>query len=71
MGDNGSTWGTTSDGRLKENVEDWNVGLDTINNLRIVSYNFKKDNPYQYNNSDKKRQGIAADSKTQKFRRND
>ena len=28
MGDNGSTWSTTSDGRLKENVEDWNVGLD-------------------------------------------
>ena len=59
MGDNGSTWSTTSDGRLKENVEDWNVGLDAINNLRIVSYNFKKDNPYKYN-SDKKRQGIIA-----------
>jgi len=59
MGDNGSTWSTTSDGRLKENVEDWNVGLDAINNLRIVSYNFKKDNPYKYN-SEKKRQGIIA-----------
>jgi len=59
MGDNGSAWSTTSDGRLKENVEDWNVGLDAINNLRIVSYNFKKDNPYKYN-SDKKRQGIIA-----------
>jgi len=59
MGDNGSAWSTTSDGRLKENVEDWNVGLDAINNLRIVSYNFKKNNPYKYN-SDKKRQGIIA-----------
>ena len=59
MGDNGSAWSTTSDGRLKENVEDWNVGLDAINNLRIVSYNFKKDNPYKYD-SDKKRQGIIA-----------
>jgi len=59
MGDNGSAWSTTSDGRLKENVEDWDVGLDAINNLRIVSYNFKKDNPYKYD-SDKKRQGIIA-----------
>jgi len=59
MGDNGSSWSTTSDGRLKENVEDWNVGLDAINKLRIVSYNFKEDNPYGYN-PEKERQGIIA-----------
>ena len=59
MGDNGSAWSTTSDGRLKENIESWNVGLDAINNLRIVSYNFKKDNPHGYD-SKKKRQGIIA-----------
>ena len=59
MGDNGNAWSTTSDGRLKENIENWNVGLDAINGLRIVSYTFKKDNPHGYD-SEKKRQGIIA-----------
>ena len=59
MGDNGNTWSQTSDGRLKENVEDWNKGLNEINKLRVVEFNFKKDNPFKYN-SDKKRQGIIA-----------
>ena len=59
MGDNGNTWSQTSDGRLKENVKEWNKGLDEINKLRVVEFNFKKDNPFDYN-SDKKRQGIIA-----------
>jgi len=59
MGDNGSSWSTTSDGRLKENIEEWTTGLDAINKLRIVEYNFKEDNPYNYNH-EKKRQGIIA-----------
>ena len=59
MGDNGSSWSTTSDGRLKENIKEWTIGLDAINKLRIVEYNFKKDNPYKYNHK-KKRQGIIA-----------
>ena len=59
MGDNGSAWSTTSDGRLKENVEEWSTGLDAINKLRIVEYNFKEDNPYKYDHK-KKRQGIIA-----------
>ena len=59
MGDNGNTWSQTSDGRLKENVKEWNKGLDEINKLRIVEFNFKKDNPFNYD-SDKKRQGVIA-----------
>jgi hypothetical protein len=59
MGDNGNAWSQTSDGRLKENVKEWNKGLDEINKLRVVEFNFKKDNPFDYN-SDKKRQGIIA-----------
>ena len=59
MGDNGNAWSQTSDGRLKENVKDWGKGLDEINKLRVVEFNFKKDNPFDYN-SKKKRQGIIA-----------
>ena len=59
MGDNGSAWSTTSDGRLKENIEEWSTGLDAINKLRVVEYNFKEDNPYKYDHK-KKRQGIIA-----------
>jgi hypothetical protein len=59
LGDNGNTISQTSDGRLKENVKDWDKGLDEINNLRIVEFNFKEDNPFNYN-SEKKRQGIIA-----------
>tara|TARA_R100000664_G_scaffold2996_1_gene7036 strand:+ start:6608 stop:9727 length:3120 start_codon:yes stop_codon:yes gene_type:complete len=59
MGDNGTAWSQTSDGRLKENVKEWNKGLDEINSLRVVEFNFKKDNPFNYN-SEKKRQGIIA-----------
>ena len=33
--------------------------MDAINKLRVVSYNFKEDNPFKYN-SEKKRQGIIA-----------
>ena len=59
MGDNGNAWSQTSDGRLKENVKEWDKGLDEINSLRVVEFNFKKDNPFNYN-SEKKRQGIIA-----------
>ena len=59
MGDNGSAWSTTSDGRLKENIKEWSTGLDAINKLRVVEYNFKEDNPYKYDH-EKKRQGIIA-----------
>ena len=59
MGDNGSAWSTTSDGRLKENIKEWSTGLNAINKLRVVEYNFKEDNPYKYDHK-KKRQGIIA-----------
>jgi len=59
MGDNGNAWSQTSDGRLKENVVNWNKGLSEIEKLRIVEFNFKKDNPFNYD-SKKKRQGIIA-----------
>jgi len=58
QGDNGNTWSQTSDGRLKENIKEWDKGLNEINKLRIVEFNFKKDNPFKY--TDKKRQGIIA-----------
>ncbi len=59
MGDNGNAWTQTSDGRLKENVKDWNVGLDSINGLRIVEFNFKEDNQHGYDYK-KVRQGVIA-----------
>ncbi len=59
MGDNGNAWSQTSDGRLKENVVNWSKGLNEIEKLRIVEFNFKKDNPFNYDDK-KKRQGIIA-----------
>ncbi len=59
MGDNGNVWSQTSDGRLKENVVNWSKGLNEIEKLRIVEFNFKKDNPFNYDDK-KKRQGIIA-----------
>jgi len=37
-----ATWTHSSDERLKENIEDNSLGLDFINQLRTVTYNWKK-----------------------------
>ncbi len=37
------SWTTWSDARLKENIADYNVGLDFIKKLRPVSYNYTTD----------------------------
>jgi ribosomal protein S15P/S13E len=37
-----ATWSHSSDGRLKENVNDDTLGLSFINDLRPVTYNWKK-----------------------------
>jgi len=37
-----ATWTHSSDVRLKENISDNNLGLDFINELRTITYNWKK-----------------------------
>ena len=59
MGDDGNAWSQVSDGRLKRNVTDWNIGLDAINKLKIKQFQFKEDNVFGFS-SDKVRQGIIA-----------
>jgi len=59
MGDDGNAWSQVSDERLKRNIEDWNVGLDAINKLRIRQFQFKDDNPFGFT-PDKVRQGVVA-----------
>jgi hypothetical protein len=59
MGDDGNAWSQVSDERLKRNIEDWDVGLDAINKLRIRQFQFKDDNPFGFT-SDKVRQGVVA-----------
>jgi len=41
-GDNTTTWSTTSDRRIKENIESLNKGLDVINALRPVEFDYKR-----------------------------
>ena len=38
-----SSWSGTSDLRLKENINDHTLGLDFVNDLRPVTYNWKKE----------------------------
>jgi len=59
MGDDGNAWSQVSDERLKRNIEDWNVGLEAINKLKIKQFQFKEDNVFGFS-SDKIRQGIIA-----------
>ena len=59
MGDDGNAWSQVSDERLKRNIEDWNVGLEAIDKLRIRQFRFKEDNVFEFT-SDKIRQGIIA-----------
>jgi hypothetical protein len=59
MGDDGNAWSQVSDERLKRNIEDWDVGLDAINKLKIRQFQFKEDNVFGFS-ADKVRQGVVA-----------
>ena len=40
QGDNASTWSTTSDQRLKREIEDATLGLDAINQVRVRTFRY-------------------------------
>ena len=54
------TWGTISDARLKENIADATPKLDSINQLRVVNFNFR-------NEPDVKQIGFIAQEVEQVF----
>jgi len=41
QGNNGSTWSTTSDRRVKKNIVDNNVGLDVINQIQVKNFEYR------------------------------
>ena len=41
QGNNASAWSTTSDRRIKKNIEDNNVGLDAINKVRVRNFEYR------------------------------
>jgi hypothetical protein len=58
-----AAWSQVSDERLKRNIEDWDVGLDAINGLRIRQFQWKKkdDMPDGHvKNSERINHGIVA-----------
>lgn len=40
---NNSSWNTTSDERIKTNVTDYTLGLDTLNQINVKTYNYLSD----------------------------
>ena len=41
QGNNSSSWSTTSDKRIKKNIEDNNVGLDAIKDIRVRNFEYR------------------------------
>ena len=41
QGNNSSSWSTTSDRRIKKNIEDNNTGLDAINQIRVRNFEYR------------------------------
>ena len=41
QGNNSSAWSTTSDRRIKKNIEDNNVGLDAIDKIRVRNFEYR------------------------------
>ena len=41
QGNNSSSWSTTSDRRIKKNIEDNNVGLDAITQVRVRNFEYR------------------------------
>jgi len=39
---NSTTFATTSDERIKKNIEDYTLGLDTINNIRVRTFEYRE-----------------------------
>ena len=38
---NSSSWSTTSDRRIKKNIEDNNIGLDAINKIKVRNFEYR------------------------------
>ena len=52
-GGNTTTWSTTSDRRIKKNIDDNNVGLDIINQIRVRNFEYRtKDEITDFDNLD-------------------
>ena len=59
----GTAWNQTSDGRLKKNIEDCDVGLEELEKIKIIKYQFKnkEETPKYFGyDSDKIRYGVIA-----------
>jgi hypothetical protein len=41
QGNNSSSWSTTSDIRIKKNIEDNNIGLEAINQVRVRNFEYR------------------------------
>ena len=52
-GNNSSSWSTTSDRRIKKNIEDNTTGLDAINSIRVRNFEYRtKDEITDFDNPD-------------------
>ena len=47
QGDNAATWSTTSDRRVKREIEDATKGLEAINAIQVRNFRYRKDNRYK------------------------
>lgn len=56
----GTAWVNPSDGRLKEEIEDFTIGLDTIDNIRPRKFKYKNGTDNDNVSYDKKHVGIIA-----------
>ena len=56
----GGFWATTSDQRLKTNIQDYNAGLDEVLQIRPVTYQYNETSGFQQEVLDKIYHGIIA-----------
>ena len=47
QGNNSASWATTSDQRIKKNIVDLSGGLNKINALRVVEFDYKQDDKHE------------------------
>ena len=47
QGNNSASWATTSDQRIKKNIVNLSDGLNKINALRVVEFDYKQDNKHE------------------------
>ena len=62
QGNNSSSWSTTSDRRLKKNIVDNTEGLDIINQVRVVNFEYRL--PEEIEQDDLKSQALVTRSET-------